>query len=115
MKIKNNANFEEKLTCHFKFEMRIWWILTRALESLKYFQCNLTNSFWAEYITFDLRKYRGVIFHDTDEWFKLLRKTDFFGKWHEEYCIFLSEHSKVSKLVLWWGFHQKHKMHDLQI
>ena len=23
MKIKNNANFEEKLTCHFKFEMRI--------------------------------------------------------------------------------------------
>ena len=32
MAMKNNAKFEEELTCHFKTDMRI---LTRALENLK--------------------------------------------------------------------------------
>ena len=37
----------------------------------------------------DLKKDRGVIFHDTDLW---------FGKWHEEYGKFSPEQFKVSKL-----------------
>ena len=58
---------------------RIWWILTWALEILKIF--TLIGSFCAKYITFDLKKYRGVIFHDTTKWFKIWRKTDlWFGK-----------------------------------
>ena len=52
---------------------------------------------------FDLKKYRGVIFHDTEGWCKIWRKTGlWFGKWHEEYGKFPPEHLKVSKLWFWW-------------
>ena len=47
---------------------RIWWILISALKSLK--NWTLIDPFpigRAKYITFDLKKYRGVIFHDTEE------------------------------------------------
>ena len=48
------------------------------------------------------KKYRGVIFHDTEEWCKIWRKTDlWFGKWHEEFDRFSPEHLKVSELALW--------------
>ena len=36
----------------------------------------LIGSFWAKYILFELKKYRGVIFHDMEEWYKIWRKTD---------------------------------------
>ena len=35
MTIKNNAESEEELTCHFKTGWEIWKILTGALENLK--------------------------------------------------------------------------------
>ena len=78
----------------------IWWILTRALESLQ----NLHFK-WApsdqRYIMFEPKKYRRVIFHDTEEWCKIWRKTDlWFGKWYEEFGKFSLEHWKVSKLGL---------------
>ena len=63
----------------------------------------LIGSFWAKYILFELKKYRGVIFHDIEEWCKIWRKTDLLlRKWHEEFGKFSPEHSKVSKLELWW-------------
>ena len=63
----------------------------------------LMGSFWAEYILFELEKCRKVISHDIEEWFKIWRKFDLLlGKWHEEYDRFSPEHSKVSKLELWW-------------
>ena len=63
----------------------------------------LIFSFCAKFITFDLKKYRGVIFHDTEEWYKIWRKTDLcFGKWHEEYGKFSPEQLKVTKLGFWW-------------
>ena len=52
---------------------------------------------------FDLKIYRGVIFHDTEEWCEIWRKTDlWFGKWHEEFCKFSPEQLKFSKLAYWW-------------
>ena len=52
---------------------------------------------------FDLKQYRGVIFHDTEEWCEIWRKTDlWFGKWHEKYGKFSPEQLKVSKLAYWW-------------
>ena len=52
---------------------------------------------------FDLKKYRGVIFHDTEGWCKIWKKTDLWlGKWHEEYAKFSPEQLKVSKLGYWW-------------
>ena len=47
----------------------------------------------AKYIMFDLKKCRGVIFHGTEEWCKIWRKTDlWFGKWQEEFRKFSPEH-----------------------
>ena len=80
---------------------RIWWILTWALKVLKIF--TLIGTFCANCITCDLENYRGVIFHDIEEWYKLWRKTDLqFGKWDEEHDTFSPEHLKVSNLGLWW-------------
>ena len=65
--------------------------------------CILIGSFCAKYIIFHLKKYRGIILYDTEEWCKIWRKTDlWFGKWQEEFGKFLPRHSKVSKLRLWW-------------
>ena len=53
---------------------------------------------------FKLRKHRRVKFCGTEIWCKIWRKTDlFFQKWHEEVSKFSQEHSKVSKLGLWWN------------
>ena len=71
---------------------RIWWILIRALKSPKNLHFDMSFP-----VMFDLKKSSGVIFHDTREWCKIWRKTDFcFQK-------FSPEHLKVSKLGLWWN------------
>ena len=88
-----------------KLTWGIWQILTRALESLPNSHFIWTTSDQRIYIMFELKKYRRVIFHDTEEWFKIWRKTDlWFGKWHEkEFGKFSPEHYwKVSKLELSW-------------
>ena len=59
---------------------------------------NYYNEKCAKYL-FDLKKYRGVIFHDTEGWCKIWKKTDlWFGKWHKEYGKFPPEEFKVSQL-----------------
>ena len=78
--------------------------------------CTLMSCFWPKYIMFELKKYRGVIFHDTEEWCKIWRKTDlWFEKWHEKFGKFSPEHLKVSKLGLWWDpFVQSRKCMSLK-
>ena len=59
---------------------------------------------WPSYITFDLKKYRGVMFGSTAYWCKIWRKTDFwFQKLYEEFGKFSPEHLKVSKFGLLWN------------
>ena len=72
--------------------------------------------FWPKYIMFELKKYRGAIFHDTRVWCKIWRKTDlWFGKWHEEFGKFSPEHTKFSKLGLSLGpFIQSRKCMSLK-
>ena len=53
---------------------QIWWILIRALKSLK--NLHFDSSLCAKYTTFDLKKIQRSIFHDTDESCKIWRKTD---------------------------------------
>ena len=94
MRMKNNAKFEEEFTWHLK--NKFW---SEHLKVSKSF--TLMGSFLVKFILLELRKYRGVIFHDTEEWYKIWRKTDFsFGKWHEEFDKFSPDNSKVSKLEL---------------
>ena len=53
----------------------IWWILTQPLKSLK------ISLWWALFVQsiwrFELKKYRGVIFHDTEQWCKIWITPDF--------------------------------------
>ena len=59
----------------------------------------LMGSIWAKYILFELREYRGVIFHKTEEAYKIWRGVDLsFQNWHKEFDKFWHEHSKVSKI-----------------
>ena len=52
----------------------------------------LMSSFWPEYKMFEIKKYRGDMFDDTEFWCKIWRKTDLrFQKWHEEFIKFLPE------------------------
>ena len=76
----------------------------------------LMCSFWPKYVMFKLKKYRGVIFHDTREWCKVWRKTDsWFGILHEEFGKFSPELMKVSKLRLLLGpFIQSRKCMSLK-
>ena len=41
--------------------------------------CTFICSYCAKYLMFDLKKYRGVIFHDTEGWWKIWRKTDLWN------------------------------------
>ena len=51
--------------------------------------CTLMGFFWPKYIMFELKKYRRVMFDDTEDWWKIRRKTDlYFLKWHEEFGKF---------------------------
>ena len=94
---------------------RIRWILTWALKILKI--STLIGSFFPKCVTFDLKKSRWVIFHDTKEWCKIWRKTDlWFGEWLEEYGKFSPEHLKNHKIgTLVGSFYPKQKMHELKI
>ena len=50
-------------------KLKIWWNFTWAVESLKF--CTLIDSFGKNHIKFQLKKYRRVISHDTEEWCKV--------------------------------------------
>ena len=79
--------------------------------------CILIGAFCAKYITFDLKTYRGVIFHNNEVPWITWRKTYlWFGEWHEEFGKFSPEHLKMSKLGLWWdAFVQSRKYMSYKI
>ena len=68
--LKSNWFFVSKMP-------RICWSLVRALKSLK--NCALIGPFWAKYITFDLKKHRGVLFRETGESCKVWKKKLTYG------------------------------------
>ena len=112
----SEAKLEEKKICCFISEIiRFWRILIRAIKSLNNLHfdwslsCKVCNV-WR-------KKYRGVIFYDTEVSCKIWRKTNlWFGKWHEEFGKFSAEHLEVSKLGLWWDpFVQNRKCMSLKI
>ena len=79
--------------------MRIWWIFTQPCKSPK---ISLQWLFLFEVYDAWAKKYRGVIFHDTEQWCKIWKTlTLWFPKWHEELGELSSlEHSKVWKLYI---------------
>ena len=62
MTLKNDEKFEVKLTCCLKIYMST---LSNLIEGLKNLQIN--GLLLTKVLIFELKKYRGVIFHDTEE------------------------------------------------
>ena len=67
-------------------------------EQSKGWNCTLMGSFCPNHIKFQPVKYRRIISHDTEEWWKVFKKTDlWFQIWHEKFGEFSPNHSKVWK------------------
>ena len=109
MTMKNDAKLEEELTFRFKIDIGNWLILTRALTSLKNFNFDVL-------LLSKLYRYRGVIFHETEEWYKIWRGIDLsFENWHWEFDKFWPENSKVSKtFILMGSFWTKYILFELK-
>ena len=61
----------------------------------------LMGSFWAKYIFFELKKYKGIIFHETEEGYKIWKGIDsLFQNWHDEFDNIWPKHSKISKIFI---------------
>ena len=64
MALKSDGKFEESLICCLKNDMK----LVNSDPSTQVSKiCTLIGPFRAKYMTFDLKEYNGVIFHDTGE------------------------------------------------
>ena len=103
MKLKRDTNFGEVSTHHFKIGIRN---LTKFEPSTRKSKKNLIlmGSFWAKYILFELKKYRGIIFHETEERYKIWRGINLsFQNWHKEFDKIWVEHSKFSKIFILMG------------
>ena len=100
MTLKIDAKFEKNWYVVSKMTI-ICWNLAWALKALKL--STLIGSFYAKYISFDLKQSGGVIFHDTEEWCKIWRKTDlWFGNDMRNLANFYQSTWKISRLGLWW-------------
>ena len=74
MKLKRDTKFGEESTCGFKIGRRN---LTKFDPSAQVSKIViLMGSFSAKYILFELKKYRGIIFHETEEGYKIWRGID---------------------------------------
>ena len=65
MTLKNDAKFKEKLTCGFEYDMRNLVNFHPTTQKSENF--TLMGYFSPRYMKFEQKKYRGVIFHDTEE------------------------------------------------
>ena len=99
MKLKRDTKFGEESTCHFKIGIRN---LTKFDPSTRKSKKNLIlmGSFWAKCILLELKKYRGVILHETEEGYKLWRGIDSsFQNWHKEFDKILTGALKSLKKI----------------
>ena len=115
IKLKRDTKFREESTCRFKIDIsNLTSFDLSTLKSQKFFA--LIGCFWAKYILFELKKYRGVIFHETEKGYKICRGIDLlFQKWHKEFDKSWPEHSKVSKIfTLMDSFWAKYILFELQ-
>ena len=114
MKLKRDTKFGEESTCRFKIDIRNLTNFDMSTGVSKMFP--LMGSFWAKYILFELKKYREVIFHETEEGYKIWREIDLlFQNWHKEFDKFWPEHLKVSKIFTLMGsFWAKYILFELK-
>ena len=79
--------------------------------------CTLIGWFWPKYIMFELKKYRGIMFDFTQDWYKVWRKTGLcfqkltWGIWQ----IFTRALESLQIGTLMASFCLKLKMYELKI
>ena len=103
MKLKRDTKFGEESTCRLKIGIMN---LTNFDPSTQKFSkiFILMGSLWAKCNLFVLKKYRGLIFHETEEGYKIWRGIDLsFQNWHKEFDKSWPEHSKVSTISTLMG------------
>ena len=97
MKLKWDTKLGEESTCCFEIGVRN---LTNFDLSAQKFSKSfiLMGSFWAKYILSELKKCRGIIFHETEEGYKTRRGIELsFQSWHKKFDKFWPKHSKILK------------------
>ena len=72
--LKSDATFKEKLACGFKYDMRNLVDFHRTTQKSEIFTLmgsSMDTSICPKYIRFELRKYWGVMFYETEQWCKV--------------------------------------------
>ena len=69
--MKNDAKFEEQLTCQFKIYMRNLTSFDLSTQKSKNVTLQWATFDQSIYIMFELKKYRGVVFDGTEYWCKI--------------------------------------------
>ena len=65
MTLKSDAKFKEKMTCGFKYDVRNLMNFHPTTQKSESFTS--MGYFFPKYMGFEIKKYRGVIFHDTEQ------------------------------------------------
>ena len=65
MRLKSDAKLKEKLICGFKYDMRNLVKFQPTTQKSEFFTS--IDTFCPKCIKFELKIYRGVIFHDTEQ------------------------------------------------
>ena len=65
MTLKSDGKFKETLTCGFKYDLKNLLNFRQTTQKSENF--SLMGSFCPKYVRFEPKKYRGVIFHDTEQ------------------------------------------------
>ena len=85
MKLKRDTKFGEESTCRLKIGIRNLTKFDPSTQKVSKIVI-LMGSFSAKYILFELKKYRGIIFHKIEEGYKIRRGNDWsFQNWHKEF------------------------------
>ena len=99
---------------HIKYDMRNLVNIHQTNQKSE----NVTSigSFCPKYIRFELKKYRAVIFYDTDQWFKIWMNLDLVAlkiAW-EIGWTFIRAHKSQKNCTLMSSFFLKHMMFQLE-
>ena len=103
MKLKTDTKFGQGIDSWFQNwhkEFDKFW--PEHSKVLKIF--TLMGSLWAKYILLELKRYRWIIFHETEEKYKILRGICLlFQNWHNEFDKIWPKHLKVSNIFTVMG------------
>ena len=114
MTLKSDGKFKEKLTYSFKYDMRNFVDFHPTTQKSKNFTS--MGSFCPKYMRFELKKYRVVVFHDTEQWCKILINPDLMISkmvWGIGWT-FIRALKSLKNCTMMGSFCQKHVMFHLE-